>query len=162
MSTNKNVWKQLKKNAVSIAVLMCLIAWAAYTIYSDAHDMQVATTFYEYSKAQCCLIESVGKYITWCIYLAIAYLTYIHKQYTRYILWLYYLVVVIYLIYFIIASSTADNVLTHIEYENIEHMPSLIRSLYGAPVYFMLFSLLFMPKLIKDTIKLKKEQDLTV
>lgn len=162
MSTNKNVWKQLKKNAVSIAALMCLIAWAAYTIYSDIHDMQMATTFYDYSKAKCNLIESVGKYITWCIYFAIAYLTYIHKQYTRYSLWLYYLVVVTYIIYFIIASSTADNVLTHIESENIEHMPSLIRSLYGAPVYFMLFSLLFMPKLIKDTIKLKKEQDLTV
>lgn len=162
MSTNESVWKHFKKNFISIVASACLIAWIVYTIYSDVHDMQLATTFYEYSKAQCSLIESVGKYITWCIYLAIAYLTYIHKQYTRYSLWLYYLVVVTYIIYFIIASSTADNVLTHIEPENIEHMPSLIRSLYGAPVYFMLFSLLFMPKLIKDTIKLKKEQDLTV
>lgn len=162
MNTNKSFWKQLKKNAVSIVVSVCLFAWVVYTIYSDAHDMQVATTFYEYSKAQCSLIESIGKYITWCIYWAIVYLTYIHKQYTRYSLWLYYLVVVIYLIYFIIASTTADNIPTHIEPENIEHLPSLIRSLYGAPVYFMLFSLLFMPKLIKDTIKLKKEQELTV
>lgn len=162
MSTNKNVWKQLKKNAVSIVASACLIAWIVYTIYSDVHDMQLATTFYEYSKAQCSLIESVGKYITWCIYWAIVYLTYIHKQYTRYILWLYYLVVAAFMIYFMIGSIIIGNVIKFIEPQYIEHLPSLIRSLYGAPIYFMAFSFLFMPKLIKDTIKLKKEQELTV
>jgi hypothetical protein len=38
----------------------------------------------------------------------------------------------------------------------------MARSIYGAPLYFLGFSFIFMPKLIKDTIKLKKEQELTV
>jgi hypothetical protein len=44
----------------------------------------------------------------------------------------------------------------------MDKLPALSRNLYGAPVYFMVFSFFFIPKFIKDTIKLKKEQDLTV
>jgi len=34
--------------------------------------------------------------------------------------------------------------------------------LYGAPIYLIFFSFLFLPKLIKDVVKLKEEQDLTI
>lgn len=162
MSTIKNVYQNVKKNPVSTGVLIGIIAWATYAVYSDIHDMQVATTFYDYSKARCSMVESAGKSITWCVYWAVCYLTYIHKQYTRWILWLYYIAVAAFIVYYIVAGATLDYIYAHIEPEYMDRLPSLSRGLYGAPVYFMIFSFIFIPKLIKDTIKLKKEQDLTI
>ena len=77
----------IKKNPISTGVLIGIIAWAVYAVYSDLHDMQVATTFYDYSKARCNLVESAGKSITWIVYWTACFLTYVQKQYTRWTLW---------------------------------------------------------------------------
>ena len=162
MKSTKSVRQQLKENVISIFALILIIAWASYVIYSDVTDMQQAATTYDYCKALCDLVELGGKSITWCVYWAVLYLTYVHKQYTRWILWLYYIAVVIFVIYYIVAGNTLNFVCDYMGAEYLDRLPSLSRRLYGAPVYFMFFSFMFIPKLIKDTIKLKQEQELTV
>ena len=160
MSTS--LFQNAKKNPVSTIVLLLFFGYVAYSIIDDIQIMRQATTEYDYCEALCDLVEFLGKTITWCVYFVVCYLTYIHKQYTRWILWLYYLTVVVFIIYFISASCTYSYVFDRIGTEHIERLPALARSLYGAPLYFILFSFIFMPKLLKDTIKLKNEQDLTV
>ena len=162
MSTTKSVRQQLKENVLSIFAWMIAIAWAGYVIYGYVTDMHQAATSYDYCKALCDLVEFGGKAITWAIYLVVCYLTYIHKQYTRWILWLYYIAVVIFVIYYIVAGNTLNYVCDYMGAEYMDRLPSLSRGLYGAPVYFMFFSFMFIPKLIKDTIKLKEEQELTI
>mgnify|MGYP007032343299 FL=1 len=162
MNTIKKLMQQVKENAIGVIFLIGVIAFIIYVVHDSIQDMQHATTNYDYCSSLCRLIEFSGKVVTWCIYAIVIYLTYIQKQYTKWILWLYYIVVASFLIYYFVAHNTLEFVLNHIEAGNIDKLPSMARSLYGGPVYFMLFSFLFIPKLIKDTIKLKKEQDLTV
>lgn len=160
MSTS--LFQNAKKNPVSTIVLLLFFGYVAFTFFYNVQAMRQATTEYDYCETLCDLVEFFGKTITWCVYFVVCYLTYVHKQYTRWILWLYYLTVVVFIIYFISASCTYSYVFDRIGTEHIDLLPALARSLYGAPLYFILFSFIFMPKLIKDTIKLKNEQDLTV
>ena len=160
MSTS--LFQNAKKNPVSTILLLLFFGYVAYSIIDDIQTMREATTDYDYCKGLCDLVEFLVKTISWCIYFVVCYLTYVHKQYSRWILWLYYLAVVVFIIYYISAGNTLDYVFNHIGTEHIDRLPSMARSLYGAPLYFIVFSFIFMPKLIKDTIKLKKEQELTV
>ena len=160
MSTT--LFQNAKKNPVSTIILLLFFAYVGYSIFDAIQTMREATTDYDYCKGLCDLVEFLGKTITWCIYFVVCYLTYVHKQYSRWILWLYYLAVVVFIIYYISAGNTLDYVFNHIGIEHLESLKSMTHRLYGAPFYFILFSFIFMPKLIKDTIKLKKEQELTV
>ena len=160
MSTS--LFQNAKKNPVSTIVLLLFFGYVAFSIVYNVQTMRQATTDYDYCEALCDLVEFLGKTITWCVYFVVCYLTYIHKQYTRWILWLYYLTVVVFIIYFISAGITYRYVFDHIGIEHLESLKSMTHRLYGAPFYFILFSFIFMPKLIKDTIKIKKEQELTV
>ncbi|WP_028903971.1 MULTISPECIES: hypothetical protein [unclassified Prevotella] len=160
MSTS--LFQNAKKNPVSTIILLLFFAYVGYSIIDDIQTVRQATTDFDYCKGLCDLVEFIGKTITWCIYFVVCYLTYVHKQYSRWILWLYYLAVVVFIIYYICAGNTLDYVFNHIGAEHLDRLPSMARSLYGAPFYFIVFSFFFMPKLIKDTMKLKKEQELTV
>ena len=160
MSTS--LFQNAKKNPVSTIILLLFFAYVGYSIFDPIQTMREATTDYDYCKGLCDLVEFLGKTITWCIYFVVCYLTYVHKQYTRWILRLYYLTVVVFIIYYIAAGNVFDYVFNHIGTEHLDRFPSMTRGLYGAPLYFIVFSFLFMPKLIKDIIKLKKEQELTV
>ena len=160
MSTS--LFQNAKKNPVSTIILLLFFAYVGYSIIIDIQTVRQAATDFDYCKGLCDLVEFIGKTITWCIYFVVCYLTYVHKQYSRWILWLYYLAVVVFIIYYICAGNTLDYVFNHIGAEHLDRLPSMARSLYGAPFYFIVFSFFFMPKLIKDTMKLKKEQELTV
>lgn len=160
MSTS--LFQSIKKNPVSTIIWLLFMSYVAYSIIDDVQTMRHATTDYDYCVGLCSLFEFLGKSITWCIYFVVCYLTYVHKQYTRWILRLYYLTVVVFIIYYIAAGNALDYVFNHIGTEHLDRFPSMTRGLYGAPLYFIVFSFLFMPKLIKDIIKLKKEQELTV
>ena len=160
MSTS--LFQNAKKNPVSTIILLLFFAYVGYSIIDDIQTVRQATTDFDYCKGLCDLVEFIGKTITWCIYFVVCYLTYVHNQYSRWILWLYYLAVVVFIIYYINAGNTLDYVFNHIGAEHLDRLPSMARSLYGAPFYFIVFSFFFMPKLIKDTMKLKKEQELTV
>ena len=104
MSTS--LFQNAKKNPVSTILLLLFFGYVAYSIIDDIQTMRRATTDYDYCKALCDLVEYIGKNITWCVYFAVCYLTYIHKQYSWWILWLYYLVVVVFIIYYIYAGNT--------------------------------------------------------
>lgn len=160
MSTS--IFQSAKKNPVSTILLLLFFAYVGYSIVAPIQAMRQATTDYDYCKSLCDLHEFIGKTITWCIYFVVCYLTYVHKQYSRWILWLYYLTVVVFIIYYTCAGCTLNYVFNHIGAEHLDRFPSMARRLYGSPLYFIVFSFIFMPKLIKDTIKLKKEQELTV
>ena len=160
MSTS--LFLNAKKNPVSTILLLLFFAYVAYSITDDIQTMRQAITDYEYCKALSDLVEFLGKTITWCVYFVVCYLTYIHKQYTRWILWLYYLTALVFCIYYFSASCTLNYICNHIGAEYIDCLSAMTRRLFSAPLYFIIFSFMFMPKLIKDTLKLKKEQELTV
>jgi hypothetical protein len=65
-------------------------------------------------------------------------------------------------IYYIGALNMSNYVFNHIGPDHFDSLPSMVHGLYGAPIYLIIFSFLFLPKLIKDVIKLKEEQDLTI
>ena len=123
MSTS--LFQNAKKNPVSTIVLLLFFGYVAYSIIDDIQIMRQATTEYDYCEALCDLVEFLGKTITWCVYFVVCYLTYIHKQYTRWILWLYYLTVVVFIIYFISAGITYRYVFDHIGIEHLESLKSM-------------------------------------
>ena len=157
-----NLWQNAKKNPKTAILAVILAAIVIYSFVDDIHNVRHAATSYDYCKAICELFESSFKVITWCIYFFVCYLTYIHKQYSRWSIWLFYIVAAIMVIYYIGALRMSYYVFNHIGPDYFDSLPSMVHGLYGAPIYLIIFSFLFLPKLIKDVIKLKKEQDLTI
>ena len=62
-------------------------------------------------------------------------------------------------------SYTGGEVFEYVYYHIGDHkykLPSLARDIFGVPAFFIILSFFFMPKFIKDTLKLKQEQELTI
>jgi hypothetical protein len=64
--------------------------------------------------------------------------------------------------YFIVSGFVYDHLFSLANQENLQKIAFHGRSLLSAPACFMMLCFFFMPKLIKDAIKLKEEQDLTI
>ena len=141
-----NLWQNAKKNPKTAILAVIIAAVVVYSFVDDIHNVRHAATSYDYCKAICELFEYSFKVIVWCIYFFVCYLTYIHKQYSRWSIWL----------------NMSNYVFNHIGPDHFDSLPSMVHGLYGAPIYLIIFSFLFLPKLIKDVIKLKEEQDLTI
>ena len=89
------------------------------------------------------------------------YRTYSSKQYSKWSLWLFYISAVAILAHFIAAGEVFEYVYYHIG-DHKYKLPSLARDIFGVPAFFIILSFFFMPKFIKDTLKLKQEQELTI
>jgi hypothetical protein len=151
-----------KKNKATTAVVIVVVAFVVYYLIDQIQDVRHAATSYDYCRNVCDLFEFVGKIICWTIYALMAYFTYIQKLYSKWSIRLFYLVALVYLIYYIWAGQLLDYFFNHIGAEHMDSLPSLARGLYGAPVYFIIFSIFFLPKYMKDVIKLKEEQEMTI
>ena len=151
-----------KKNKATTAVIIVAAAVVVYFLIIRIQDVRQATTPYDYCKSICDLFEYTGKIICWTIYAIMAYLTYIQKLYSKWSIWLFYLVAVVFLVHYFWAGNLYDYVFNHIDAEHMYLLPSLARGLFGAPVYFLIFSIFFLPKYMKDVIKLKEEQEMTI
>ena len=89
------------------------------------------------------------------------YRTYSSKQYSKWSLWLFYISTVAILAHFTAAGEVFEYVYYHIG-DHKYKLPSLARQIFGVPALFIILSFFFMPKFIKDTLKLKQEQELTI
>ena len=90
------------------------------------------------------------------------FLTYIHKQYTKWCIRLYYLLGVSVLLYFAWANIFSKNVYNQVEPQFLENFPRMIHTLYTGPLYWMIIGYFFTPKILKDAKKLQEEQELTI
>ena len=157
-----NLWNNTRKNPWSVVGLLLVVAFVVWMFMVESKGMRLGKTSYEYCNSLCDVYETVGKTFCWAVYLMMTYLTYINKQYSRWTIWLFYVVAVGMLVYYVGAGYVLDYVYNHIGADYMYLLPSLARSLYGGPVFLIILSFFFVPKFLKDTMKLKRDQELTV
>ena len=150
------------ENLVGMGFLLLLAAYVGWLMYRDVNRMQEATTNYDYYQNLIYLIENIARTYFFCIFLLMAFLTYFHKQYTKWCVRLFYLVGVSVLLYFGWAGVFSKNVYNQIEPQYLENYPRMIHTLYTGPLNWMIIGYFFTPKILKDAQKLKEEQELTV
>ena len=150
------------ENIVGTGFLLILAVYVGWLMVCDVNGMQAATTKYDYYQNLIYLIENIARTYFCCIFLLMVFLTYIHKQYTKWCIRLYYLLGVSALLYFGWASIFSRNVFNHVEPQYLENFPRMIHTLYTGPLYWMIIGYFFTPKILKDAQKMKEEQKLTV
>ena len=158
----KSTFQWTKKNLVTIIALGCVIAFVVWGCMREINGMNNAATSYDYCHHLCQLFEHISKTVYLIIYGIICYLTYNKKQYYKWSLWLFYASAVVILVHYFVAGLMFEYVCHHIDAEFMGDLPSLAVDVYGGPAFFIALSFFFMPKIIKDTLKLKQEQDLTI
>ena len=150
------------ENLVGMGFLLLLAAYVGWLMYRDVNRMQEATTNYDYYQNLIYLIENIARTYFFCIFLLMVFLTYIHKQYTKWCVRLFYLLGISALLYFGWAGIFSKNVYNQIEPQYLENFPRMIHTLYTGPLNWMIIGYFFTPKILKDAQKLKEEQELTV
>ena len=150
------------ENLFGTGFLLLLAVYVVWLMVGDVSRMQEATTKYDYYQNLIYLIENIARTYFFCIFLLMAFLTYFHKQYTKWCVRLFYLIGVSVLLYFGWAGVFSKNVFHHIEPQYIENFPRMVHTLYTGPLYWMIIGYFFTPKILKDAQKLKEEQDLTI
>jgi hypothetical protein len=150
------------ENLVGMGFLLLLAAYVGWLMYRDVNRMQEATTNYDYYQNLIYLIENIARTYFFCIFLLMVFLTYIHKQYTKWCVRLFYLLGISALLYFGWAGIFSKNVYNQIEPQYLENYPRMIHTLYTGPLNWMIIGYFFTPKILKDAQKLKEEQELTV
>ena len=162
MSTT-NLFRNAVKNPLTTIVLAVITIVMAVVIYGDIQDMHTATTGYEYCYALCHLFENICICYFMAIFFTMGYLTYVNKQYSKWSIWLFYVLGISVFVKFFIAGLLYSYVCHHVESEYMEHLPSLAKRVFsGQSVYWITIVFFLVPKFIKDTMKLKEEQELTI
>jgi hypothetical protein len=77
-------------------------------------------------------------------------------------MWLFYVLGAACFVYFIVSIQVYDYMYSFANQDNIQKMALHGGSLMRAPACFMIIIFFLLPKLIKDAMKLKEEQDLTI
>ena len=150
------------ENLLTMGFLLILAVYVVFLMVGDVNRMQVATTKYDYYQNLIYLIENIARTYFFCIFLLMVFLTYIHKQYSKWCVRLFYLLGVSVLFYFGWAGIFSRNVYNHVEPQYLENFPRMIHKLYTGPLYWMIIGYFFTPKILKDAQKLKEEQELTI
>ena len=150
------------ENLVGMGFMLLLVAYMVWLMVNDVIRMQEATTNYEYYRNYIYLIDNIARSYFFCIYILMAYLSYIHKQYTKWCVRLFYLTGISALLYFGFAGIFSESVFSHIEPEYVVKFPRMAHTLYTGPVFWMIIGYFFTPRILKDAQKLKEEQDLTI
>ena len=150
------------ENLIGTGFMLILAAYVVFLMVGDVKRMQAATTNYDYYQNLIYLIENIAKSYFFCIFMLMSFLTYIHKQYSKWCSRLYLLLGISALFYFGWAGIFSKSVYHQVEPEYLENFPRIIHTLYTGPVYWMIIGYFFTPKILKDAQKLKEEQELTV
>ena len=150
------------ENILGMGFLLILAVYMGWFMYRDVCRMQEATTQYDYYQNLIYLIENIARTYFFCIFLLMAFLTYINKQYSKWCVRLFYLLGISALLYFAWASIFSRSVFNHIEPQFVENFPRMVHNLYTGPINWMIIGYFFTPKILKDAQKLKEEQELTV
>ena len=159
----------VKGNPVLTIILLSVIGTMIFFIIGDINNMlaakngmQGASSGYEYSRNLCNLVDNVSRCYFMCIFFLMAYLTYMKKQYSKWTMRLFYVLGVSSLLYFVVAGHVFDYVFDHVESNYMNKLPSLARTVFTGPVYWIIIGYFFIPKILKDAQKLKEEQELTI
>ena len=150
------------ENVVGMGFLLLLATYVAFLMVGDVSRMQAATTKYDYYQNLIYLIENIARAYFFCIFVLMVFLTYFHKQYTKWCVRLFYLLGISALFYFGFAGVFSKNVYNQVEPQYLENFPRMAHTLYTGPLYWMIVGYFFTPKILKDAQKLKEEQELTV
>jgi hypothetical protein len=162
MGTN-NFFRNVAKNPLITIILVVITIVMAVDIYGDIQGMRAATTGYDYCYALCYLFENISICYFMVIFYTMGYLTYTNKQYSKWSIWLFYVLGVSVFVKFFIAGILYSYVYHHVESQYMDHLPSLAKRVFsGQSVYWITIVFFLMPKFIKDTMKLKEEQELTI
>ncbi len=161
MSTT-NLFQSVKKNLVSVIVALLVFGVFVYAIIGDVIGMQNAVSGYEYCKNLCDLCHE-GSMLYFAVLMgAIIYLTYESKRYSVWSIRLFYVMGASALLYFFMVSFALDYVYQLVGDAYQKELPSLFRALYTGPICTFVICCFAMPKIVKDVMKLKEEQELTV
>ena len=150
------------ENLIGTGFMLILAAYVVFLMVGDVKRMQAATTNYDYYQNLIYLIENIAKSYFFCIFMLMSFLTYIHKQYSKWCSRLYLLLGISALFYFGWAGIFSKSVYHQVEPEYLENFPRMIHTLYTGPLYWMIIGYFFTPKILKDAQKLQEEQELTV
>lgn len=158
----KDFYRNAVKNPFTTVIIVVIAIVMAFVIVGDIQNMRAATTDYGYCHNLCSLFENICISYFMVIFCVMCYLTYINKQYSKWSIWLFYVLGVSVLVKFVIAGILFDYVSNHVESEYMDKLPSLARTVFVGGIYWITIVFFFIPKFIKDTMKLKEEQDLTI
>ncbi len=162
MKTNNFFGHVEKGNLAQVILLLVIMGVMGLLIASDISNMQGAKTGYDNCRNLSYLVSNIGICYFMCIVFMMALLTYMKKQYSRWTIWLFYALGVSSLIYFAVAGHVYEYMFHHVESDYTEKLPSLARTVFTGPAYWIIFGYFFIPKILKDARKLKEEQDLTI
>ena len=159
----------VKGNPVLTIILLSVIGTMIFFIIGDINNMleaknsmQGASSGYEYCRNLCNLVDNGSRCYFMCIFFLMAYLTYVKKQYSKWTIRLFYVLGVSSIFYFVVAGHVFDYVFNHVESIYMYKLPSLARTVFTGPVYWIIIGYFFIPKILKDAQKLKEEQELTI
>ena len=161
MSTT-NLFRNAVKNPFTTVFFLVIAVAMAVVIYGDIQDMRSATTGYDYCQSLCYLFENICVCYFMAIFFTMYYLTYINKQYSKWSIWLFYALGVSVIVKFFIAGLMFRYVYHHVESQYMDKLPSMAKTVFSGAVYWIAIVFFLVPKFIKDTMKLKEEQELTV
>ena len=108
-------FRDVAKNPVSVVLLLATAALMAFLIVGDIINMRSASTNYMYCENLCYLVNNISICYFACILLLMVYLTYMNKQYSKWIIRLFYVLGVSSLLYFAIAGHVFDYVFHHVK-----------------------------------------------
>lgn len=157
-----NLFRNAVENPFTTTILVVITIVQAVVIYGDIQGMHTATTGYDYCHNLCYLFENISICYFMAIFFTMGYLTYINKQYSKWSIWLFYVLGASVLVKFFIAGLMFHYVYHHVESEYMDKLPSLARTIFIGGVYYIAIVFFLVPKFIKDTMKLKEEQELTI
>ena len=161
MSTN-NFFRNAVENPLTSVLLAVITIVMAVVIYGDIQGMRAATTGYDYCYCLCYLFENICISYFMSIFFIMGYLTYINKQYSKWSIWLFYVLGVSVFVKFFISGLLFNYVFHHVESEYMEKLPSLVKIIFLGGMYWVTIVFFLVPKFLKDTTKLKEEQELTI
>ena len=155
----------MKKLSASTIFIIFVLGWLAlfcWGIWGVAQGLLGAESNEDYCYYLSNMVYIVGALIFSCLYFITVYLVYINKQYSKWCMWLFYVWGVASLAYFIVSGMVYDYMFDYANQENIFKMAAHARRVLTGPLLFVMICFMFIPKLIKDAMKLKEEQDLTI
>ena len=155
----------MKKLSASTIFIIFALGWLAlfcWGIWGVAQGLLGAESNEDYCYYLSNMVYIVGALIFSCLYFIMVYLVYINKQYSKWCMGLFYVWGVASLAYFIVSGMVYDYMFDYANQENIFKMAAHARRVLTGPLLFVMICFMFIPKLIKDAMKLKEEQDLTI
>ncbi len=157
-----HLFRDIVKNPIPVILLLAIEIVLILFIIGDINNMREAQTGYEYCTNLSYLVSNISIGYFMFIFFMIAYLTYINKQYSKWIIRLFYVLGLSSLAYFVVAGHVYDYVFHHVESDYTKNLPSLARTVFTGPIYWIIIGYFFIPKILKDAQKMKEEQELTI